>query len=362
MIPTFTRFIRAILRAACLVLLPSLACSAAFAAEPDARPLDARLVPAIPASAASDNPDTATAQADALRAARAEREEYESLVTSLEARQGIYGEQLSEAYVGLGRSLRKLQLHEEARAAFNKSLQSLRITYGLQDARQLAVLEELVAVNEALQDWDEVHAMHHLLFYVAKHSSNVDEEQRMKYLVQLGAWIRKAYRDELIADFNANASQLSGLYNNEIRRLQEHADYPEKSAHLAALYLALAETELMEATRKHELPISAFQTPGAGEQRTITTQQCVTGIDRTGRPMTYCMAPVETPNVNYYLSPNAQKSTEIRQHLSEVESKVMLAINTLRDSPAAPQRQDELLQDVQRLTQEYNDFVAVNPK
>jgi hypothetical protein len=325
------------------------------------------IVPSAPATSlpAVPTPFARTetqAEAEARRAALAEQRQYENLITSLEARQGVYTEELSEAYMGLGYALRKLERHEDAREAFGKALQALRISFGLRDLRQLPVLEELVATNEAMRAWDDVNAANHLIYHVAKHNQTGTEELRMKYLSQLGDWIHRADRENLIPEFNASALRLSELYNSEIERLEALENYAGKSGHLAALYLDLAETELLEAKRKFELPITDFQTPGGGEQRSITTQQCVTGIDRNGRAFTYCTAPTEVPNLNYYLGPNAQKATEIRKHLTEVESKVVLAFNTLQDEPAAADVQTALLTEVQRLTKEYNAFIALNPR
>jgi hypothetical protein len=296
-----------------------------------------------------------------LRAqASANRDAYQQTISTIEARQGVYTLELSEAYVGLGNALRTLDEPTAAAEAYGKALQALRIGYGLDDLRQLAVLEELRATQEALGDWDEVDSANHLMFYIAKHNSEASQELRVKLLLNLGRWIRKAAAEELISDLDANAKDLAELYDNEISQLEATAPYTGRGTHLAALYLDLAATELSEAKRKYEMPLSEFQTPGAGDQRTTTQQTCFTAIDRNGRTVQSCTDPVEVPNINFYLQPNVRKSTEIRQHLGEVENRVMQAFRTLQDDPAEAATQTELLDEVHRLTGEYNEFVALN--
>jgi hypothetical protein len=298
---------------------------------------------------------------DDLRARAAiDLDAYQQTINTIEARQGVYTLELSEAYVGLGTALLTLDRPRAATEAFGKALQALRIGNGLEDLRQLPVLEQIRATNERLREWDEVDAANHLMFYIAKHSQEANAELRVKSLLNLGRWIRRAAAEDLIADLNANAKDLAELYDNEIAQLEGVAPYEGRSTHLAALYLDVAATELSEAKRKYDMPLSEFQTPGAGEQRTTTQQTCMTGVDRSGRVVQACTAPMEVPNINYYLQPNVQKSNEIRKHLAAVENRVMQAFRTLRDEPATADTQEDLLEEVQRLTGEYNDFVALN--
>ncbi len=301
-----------------------------------------------------------TLDQEARTQALAERASYEQAIATMEVRQGVYGADLSEAYMGLGTTLRKLELHEEAAGAFGKALQSLRISFGLNELRQLPVLQELRTTNETLRNWDEVHTANHLIYHIAKHNADATQDLRIASLLQLGHWIRKADIENLVSDFNANSADLLNLYDNEAELLEASAPYDGKGAHLAMLYLDLAAVELMEAKRKYEMPISEFQTPGAGEQRTVVTQQCFAVQDRSGRAVTVCNQPVELPNINYYLAPNSVKNSEIRGHLAEVENKVLLAFNTLQDEPAPDEQQTALMSEVRRLTQEYNEFIKKN--
>jgi hypothetical protein len=297
---------------------------------------------------------------DAVRAqALIDRDTYQQTIAALEARQGVYNMELSEAYVALGNTLRTLDRHDEAAVAFGKALQSLRIGYGLNDLRQLPVLEELLATHERLGDWDEVDSTNHLIFYIAAHSPQADQALRVKALVNLGRWMRKAAAEGLVSEFDANARDLMELYNSEIAHIEAMDSYAGRNVHLATLYLDLAATELSEAKRKYEMPLTAFQTPVAGEQRTTTQQNCISGYDRNGRLIQACTQPMEVPNINYYLTPNVQKSGEIRAHLAAVENTVLQAYRALQNnsSDATP---TELLDEVQRLTTEYNDFVALN--
>lgn len=321
------------------IALLCLACQTGFAQEPDETapvPLDA------------------AARAVALE----QLATLERTIVDLEAQHGIYGEELSESYLELGRMQRALGEQEAAADAFNKALQALRVSSGLNDVRQLPVLQELRATEEELGDWDEVHAMHYLAFNIAMR--NDDEDLRVRSLRDLGQWLRRAASEKLVSDYSANAGNLITLYEREIDRLEGKEPYAGRNLHLASLYLDLASAELSEAKRKYELPITAFQTPGLGEQRSTVEQTCFTTIDRNGRPVTVCNQPMVVPNMNYYLAPNAQKAQEIRSHLLDVESTVIKAFNVLQDDNDPSAQQTELLDEMHRLTAEFNAFVQEN--
>jgi tetratricopeptide (TPR) repeat protein len=283
------------------------------------------------------------------------RTELENKILQLEARHGLYGVELSEAYAELGRTLHARGELNAAIDAYNKALQALRVGYGLNDLRQLPVLRELRAVQEEQGNWNEVHAMHYLAFNIAMR--NADEDLRVRTLRELGQWLRRAGDGNLVSGNASRTSELIALYEREVLRLEQKDPYEGRNLHLASLYLDLASTELDEAKRKYELPITAFHTPGLGEQRTAVEQTCSTGLDRAGRVVTVCTQPMVVPNMNYYLAPNAQKAQEIRSHLVDVENTALKAFNVLMDESDSSALQTELLDEMRRITDAYNDFI-----
>ena len=54
-----------------------------------------------------------------------DRNAYQQTIAGLEARQGVYGAELSEAYVGLGTTLRKLEHQSGLSTHFNVTGQAL---------------------------------------------------------------------------------------------------------------------------------------------------------------------------------------------------------------------------------------------
>jgi len=308
-----------------------------------------------------ESPDNATpmpAATEQHAQVLAARESYLRTIAELEAQHGTYGVELSEAYVGLGTTLRALGEPDAAVAAFDKALQAVRVGYGLNDLRQLPVLRELRTTQEIRQDWEAVHSANYLIFHIAARAG--DASLRVNSLRELGRWIRRANAERLVSSFDANVGDLLTLFDNEIARLEALPDYPGRNLHLASLYLDMATTELAEAKRKYELPISDFQMPGLGENPTTTTQTCFSGVDRSGRPITVCNAPVVIPNMNYYLGPNAQKDQEIRAHLVDVEQTVLKAFHNLEAGTDASAEEAELRAEMQRLAGEFNAFVEEN--
>ena len=55
-----------------------------------------------------------------------------------------------------------------------------------------------------------------------------------------------------------------------------------------------------------------------------------------------------------------QGVVEIRQHLVEVESRVLRAYRLLQENPATGDSQTALVADVRQLSDEYNKFVELN--
>jgi tetratricopeptide (TPR) repeat protein len=297
---------------------------------------------------------------DLTRQALVNKAALELAIVDIESRQGVWGDELSEAYLDLGTALRTLERHDEAVEAFGKSLQSLRISAGLHDLRQIPILQALLASQQALANWDEVDSLHHLIHYISRKNPAAEPELRFQSLVQLSRWTRKATDDRLLSSsYRVNATAMNALYGNEIDYFQHHADYAGRHLHVAGLFLEQAEFEFAQARLKYEQPISEFQS--TEQQRSFTTTQCQVVRLRNGSLAQICTTS-ETPNMNYYLQPSYQKNSEIRQHLREMKEDIINAFAALQEDTDMPTERNALLADVNRLTEDYNRFVTQNSK
>src|SRR5210317_354630 len=88
-------------------------------------------------------------QQEKILQAMANREQYTQLINQLELEAGAdaYRPALSQAYMDLGLTLQTLEQHDEAAEAFDKALQSVRISDGLNSPLQLPMLQELYNSN-----------------------------------------------------------------------------------------------------------------------------------------------------------------------------------------------------------------------
>ena len=302
--------------------------------------------------------NTALLAGEAVTQTLSDKDALEQVIRQLETTQGAYGAQLSEAYFQLGTTERALENHDEAAQAFGKSLQILRTGYGLLDLRQLPILEELLATNQTLEDWQEVDSLRHLMHFITSRNSEADAELRFQSLVKLGRWKVQAEEDRLLPENENPVKQAFELYSNEIGKLEASATYQGKNIHLATLYLDIAAVEFNQAKAKYEMPITEFE---LGGQSSISTVNCITFAGRDGRPVQSCTS-VEMPNPSYYMEPSNRKNMQIRQHLDAVKDDVLQAYRTLQNEPEGTEHRAALLAEVQRLTREYNDFTAMNSK
>jgi hypothetical protein len=324
-------------------------------AEPDAA-LDSSA--ALESEAALPTAIPSLSRNEAVTQALGDQKALELVIAQLETSQGAYGAELSEAYFQLGTTERTLELPEAAVETFGKALQSLKIGYGLYDLRQLPILEEMLTTYETLENWEEVDSIHHLIHFITARNPDADAELRFQSLVQLGRWKLQSEVDGLLPNREGSANEVLKLYENEIEKLEAYANYPDKSIHLATLYLDLAEVEFSEAKAKYAMPITEFGLVG---QSSISTVSCVTFMGRDGKPVQSCTN-VEVPNPSYYMEPSNKKNMEIRKHLDEMRDDVMQAYSALQNVTEGADQRVELLAEVQRLTREYNDFATMNSR
>ena len=291
------------------------------------------------------------------RQAMADRTRYEKTVADLEARAPLdtYDAELSEAYMDLASVLSTLGLFDEAEEAYDKALQRIRISNGLDSTQQLPVMEALLANNIRKGDWKAVDANSQLIFHIKRRNYPVGDERRLRALEQLGEWKLKAAREQLFDGYASMAREAALLYSSEIAFLDSAREYEGKQFDLATLHLGEARTKLVIAQILLDRPLSEF---GISGQKTFSSQVCRIIRLPDGRFMQVCET-VEVPNTSYYLEPAMRKNQEINTQLTDVREAITGAYQFLQTGEDMEQRA-RLLTEVRELTAAYNAFVTDN--
>jgi tetratricopeptide (TPR) repeat protein len=81
--------------------------------------------------------------------------DYMDAIDNIEAEYSAYSTELSDLYLGLGKSLYSRQEYEKARQAFQRGMQIQRINYGLNSLSQGPYLLSIADAESFLGNWDE---------------------------------------------------------------------------------------------------------------------------------------------------------------------------------------------------------------
>jgi len=224
------------------------AVEAKIAAAAQAADLAAAEIAAAEAAEAAE----AVEAAEVAQARLAARQSLQERIDILETESGPYAANLIEVHFDLGRMYQAENLHQEAAASFANALQLVRISEGLYSERQIAVLEQLISVNLAAENWADVDDNHHLLFQIKKQlyrpansqvltsqkvpnqavnsqivNSQADNSAWAAAVIEFGEWNLHASRSNLMRRSSAMHAQeieeVHALYSDAINDITETA-------------------------------------------------------------------------------------------------------------------------------------------
>ena len=174
------------------------------------------------------------APADVAKKKRAV-EKYRQLAEVLQSQGGVYEVQLSEVLLDLGKTYQSLELHNEAIATLKRSLQISRVNSGLYHLDQVAILEQMLKSNKALQDWEMVNANYAYLYWVNKRNYGDFDPQLLPVIERLGKWHLHAYTEALDERPFLHLFEADKLYSRAIAIIElEHGHHSPQL--LQALY------------------------------------------------------------------------------------------------------------------------------
>lgn len=295
-------------------------------------------------------------QQEKIQQALSNREQYTQLINQLELEAGAdaYRPELSQAYMDLGLTLQDLEQHDEATEAFDKALQSVRISDGLNSALQLPMLQELYNSNLARADWEGADLYAHLMFYVARKSFAAGDERRLAALEQMGNWKLKAENENLLSEYSNALGSAIETYEQEIELLQS-MPLEGNNLTLATLYLGEARLKMILAQQIYDRPLTEYQTPG--RERSTTTTRCFFVRLANGSVTQMCET-IEVPQLDFYTVPNDMKLREISGNLKDIREALVKAFTLLQIEMEQVEKRDELLAEMNQITESYNTFVT----
>ena len=295
-------------------------------------------------------------QQEKIQQALSNREQYTQLINQLELEAGAdaYRPELSQAYMDLGLTLQDLEQHDEATEAFDKALQSVRISDGLNSALQLPMLQELYNSNLARANWEGADLYAHLMFYVARKSFAAGDERRLAALEQMGNWKLKAENENLLSEYSNALGSAIETYQHEIELLQS-MPLEGNNLTMATLYLGEARLKMILAQQIYDRPLTEYQTPG--RERSTTTTRCFFVRLANGSVTQMCET-IEVPQLDFYTVPNDMKLREISGNLKDIREALVKAFTLLQIEMEQAEKRDELLAEMNRITESYNSFVT----
>ncbi len=295
-------------------------------------------------------------QQEKIQQALSNREQYTQLINQLELEAGAdaYRPALSQAYMDLGLTLQTLEQHDEAEEAFDKALQSVRISDGLNSPLQLPMLQELYNSNLANADWEGADVYAHLMYYVARKSFAAGDERRLAALQQMGNWKLKAESENLLSEYSNALGSAIETYEQEIELLQS-MPLEGNNLTLATLYLGEARLKMILAQQIYDRPLTEYQTPG--RERSTTTTRCFFVRLANGSVTQMCET-IEVPQLDFYTVPNDMKLREISGNLKDIREALVKAFTLLQIEMEQVEKRDELLAEMNQITESYNTFVT----
>lgn len=120
-------------------------------------------------------------------------EDYLDAIDRVEADYSAYSTELSDLYLGLGRSLLTKEEYQEARQAFQRGMQIERINYGLNSLSQGPYLLSIADTESYMGNWDQSQKALENLYSINRQAYGTDDPRLLPVLNQMLNWYLDRY-------------------------------------------------------------------------------------------------------------------------------------------------------------------------
>lgn len=266
---------------------------------------------------------------------------------------GTYDPGLIEVQQDLGRTYLDLQQYDGAVDHLMQALQLLRVNEGLYSERQTRVLQQLIAANQGLQEWEEADNYHHLLFSVQSRLYEAGSEEQVDALIAFASWRLDAARQNLLARGGAqhNVSLLQDMQEQQGQALEAARVRGHVRQQWDVLY-AQALTDIEIARQLNYRSLMDFAEPN--EPRYVTRTVCRMVPDGPSGMRRVCWNQTVS-NPGYYRAANDQR----RSYLERARSRVQTSLRQLNELVAEnPDFAREYEEDTERSLEAIQNVVA----
>ena len=254
-------------------------------------------------------------------------EEYRTQIKKQETRNGPYDPQLSEQLLGLGLLYKSQEKYQEAAKTLERALHIKRVNDGVDNMSQLPILEALIDVNTAAENWKALDLNYDLLLQVNQRNLAAETPEVIAGIERVGRWKIQAYKNHLLKlKPEILLNHLIDVYRSSIKIIEEQ--HGKNDPHLIGFLngLALAHYLLIDDIKNR--PLMEFQGDLAKEHM---ERVCRPIFTREGVIMMCGDELVSNPN--YYLSRQTTKTTSLRTQLNIINSSVNRMVKILGANP-----------------------------
>jgi tetratricopeptide (TPR) repeat protein len=121
--------------------------------------------------------------------------DYMNAIDNIEAELSAYSIELSDLYLGLGKSLYSREEYENARRAFQRGMQIERVNYGLDSLTQAPYLISIADTESYLGNWDESQKALENLYTINTKAYGANDVRMLPILDQLLDWYMGTYKE-----------------------------------------------------------------------------------------------------------------------------------------------------------------------
>ena len=121
--------------------------------------------------------------------------DYMNAIDNVEAEYSAYSTELSDLYLGLGKSLYSREEYENARKAFQRGMKIERVNYGLDSLSQAPYLVSIADTESYLGNWDESQKALENLYTINTKAYGSQDVRMLPVLDQLLDWYMDSYKE-----------------------------------------------------------------------------------------------------------------------------------------------------------------------
>lgn len=119
--------------------------------------------------------------------------QYAGKILELESENGAYNNALVEQLIGLGLAYNNMGSHEQALDVFNRALHINRINEGLHNINQIAILDQIINTNTALNDYEALNKNYGYLVWVYGRNYEKDDLKLAEAYTKAANWQMDAF-------------------------------------------------------------------------------------------------------------------------------------------------------------------------